>query len=113
MDLIQIQLYKLNYKNINSLLPTYFRIFSRFFTLYGDHNYDFRNSFFGLPMTKRKFCVQSIKYQYLKLIRENKKSDIDSRCTVPISQFMYHIKSYFINEYDHVCNISNCYNFLY
>ena len=55
-------------------------------------------------MTKR----ESTKYQYLKLIRENNQSDLDSRCAVPISQFMYHIKTNFINEYDPVCNIAIC-----
>ena len=109
MDLYHDQLYKLHYKNINSLLPRYFRIFAQFLTIYGDHNYDFRNAYFRLPMTKREFCVQSTKYQYLKLIRENNQSDLDSRCTVPISQFMYHITSDVINEYDPTCNIANCY----
>ena len=60
-------------------------------------------------MTKREVFVQSTKYQYLKLIRENNESHLDSRCTVPICQFMYHIKSNFINKYDPVCNIANCY----
>ena len=56
-------------------------------------------------MTQRDFFVKSTKYQYLKLIRENIQSDLDSRCTVPISLFMYHIKSNIINEYDPVCNM--------
>ena len=60
-------------------------------------------------MTKREFFVQSTKYQYLKLILENNQYVKDSRYTVPISQFMYHIKSNVINEYDPVCNIANCY----
>ena len=60
-------------------------------------------------MTKRDVFVQSTKYLYLKLMRENNQFDLDRKCTVPILQFMYYIKSYFINEYDHVCNIPNCY----
>ena len=67
-DLYHVQLYKLHYKNINNLLPRYFRIFSQFLTMYGDHNYDFRNAYLRFPMTKRIFLVQSTKYQYLKLI---------------------------------------------
>ena len=43
-DLYHVQLYKLHYKNRNNLLPVYLRIFSQFFPMYGDHNYDFRNS---------------------------------------------------------------------
>ena len=39
--LYQVQLYKLHYRNINNLLPTYFRNFAQFLTLYGDHNYNF------------------------------------------------------------------------
>ena len=77
------------------------------------NNYDFRNAYFRLLMTKRKFFVQTTKYQYLKLIRENNQSDLDSRCTVPISQFMHHIKYNVINEYDPVCNIANCYICMY
>ena len=60
-------------------------------------------------MTKRDFFVQSTKYQYLKLMRENNQFDLDRRCTVPIFQFINYIKSSFINEYDPVCNIPNCY----
>ena len=93
------------YRNINNVLPAYFRTFAQFLTLYGDHNYNLRNSHFRLPMTKRDFFVQSTKYQYLKLMRENNQSDLDRRCTVPIFQFIYYIKSSFINEYDPVCNI--------
>ena len=42
-------------------------------------------------------------------MRESNQSDLDRRCTVPIFQFIYYIKSSFINEYDPVCNIPNCY----
>ena len=105
-DLYHVQLYKLHYKHIHNLLPRYF---AQFLNMYGDHNYDFRNVYFRLPMTKGEFVVQSTKYQYSKLIRENNQSDLDSRCTVPISQFMYHIKSNVINEYNPVCNIAHCY----
>ena len=42
-------------------------------------------------------------------MRESNQSDFDRRCTVPIFQFIYYIKSSFINEYDPVCNIPNCY----
>ena len=80
-DLYHVQLYKLHYKNINNLPPRYFRIFAQFLNMYGDHNDDFRNTYFRLPMNKRIFFVQSTKYQYLKLIRENIQSDLDSRCT--------------------------------
>ena len=90
-QLYQVQLYKLHYRNINNLLPAYFRTFAQFLTLYGDHNYNLRNSHFRLPMTKRDFFVQSTKYQYLKLMRENNQSDLDRRCTVPIFQFIYYI----------------------
>ena len=44
----QVQLYKLHYKNINNLCPVYFRIFAQFLTMCGDHNYDFRNTYFRL-----------------------------------------------------------------
>ena len=111
-DLYHVQLYKLHDKNINNLLPGYFRTFTQFLTMYVDHNYDFRNAYFRLPVTKRYFFVKSTKYQYLKLIRENIQSDQDSRCTVPISQFMYHIESNLIIEYDPVCNIANCYIYI-
>ena len=105
-DLYHVQLYKLHYKNIYIYI---YICISQFLTMYGDHNYDFRNAYFRFPMTKREFFVKSTKYQYLKLIRENNQSDLYSRCTVPISQFMYHIKSNVINENDPVCNIANCY----
>ena len=78
-DLYQVQLYKLHYRNINNLLPAYFRTFSKFLTLYGHQNYNLRNSHFRLPTTKRDIFVQSTKYQYLKLMRENNQSDLDRR----------------------------------
>ena len=60
-------------------------------------------------MPKRDFFVQSTYYQYLKFMHENNQSGVDRRCTVPIFQFIYYSKSSFINEYDPVCNIPNCY----
>ena len=48
-DLYHVQLYKLYYKNINNLLPRYFRIFAQFLTMYGDHNYDFPKRILQTP----------------------------------------------------------------
>ena len=59
-DLYHVQLYTLHYKNINNLLPVYFRIFAQFLTMYGDHNYDFRNAYFRLPMTKDNFVFNQL-----------------------------------------------------
>ena len=42
-------------------------------------------------------------------MRENNQSDLDKRFTVPIVKCIYHIKSSFINEYDPLCIIPNCY----
>ena len=53
--LYQVQQYKLHYRNINNLLPAYFRTFAQFLTLYGDHNYNLLNSHFKLPITKSDF----------------------------------------------------------
>ena len=66
-DLYQVQLYKLHYRKINNLLPAYFRTFAQFLTLYGEYNYNLRNSHFRHPMTKRDLFVQSTKISIFKI----------------------------------------------
>ena len=61
-------LYKLYYKNVKNLLPSYFRSFTPQFN--DGHNHDLRHNILQLPMTKREYFVQCTRYQFLKLIRE-------------------------------------------
>ena len=67
-DLYITQLYKLYYKNVNNLLPSYFQSFTPQFN--DGHHHDLRYNILRLPMTKREYYVQCTRYQFLKLIRE-------------------------------------------
>ena len=93
----------------HKLSKGYYLLIANTHSIIRDNAHNLRNSHFRLPMTKRDFFVQSTKNQYLKLMGENNQSDLDRKCTVPIFQFIYCIKSSFINEYDPVCNSPNCY----
>ena len=69
-DLHYIQLYKIYYKNVNNLLPAYFRRFTPNYNDDVDHNHDLRYNALRLPITRKDYYVQCTKYQFLKLIRE-------------------------------------------
>ena len=64
-DLYITQLYKLYYKNVKNLIPSYFRSFTPQFN--DGHNHDLRHNILRLPMTKREYFVQCSRYQFLKL----------------------------------------------
>ena len=66
-DLHYIQLYKIYYKNVNNLLPAYYRRFTPNYNDDTDHNHDLRNIIYN---------VQT-KYQFLKLIRKTSQLDLD------------------------------------
>ena len=55
-DLYITQLYKLYYKNVNNLLPSYFQSFTPQFN--DGHHHDLRHNILRLPMTKREYYVQ-------------------------------------------------------
>ena len=61
-DLYYIQLYKICHKNVNNLLPAYFRRFTHNYNDGIDHNHDLRYNTLRLPMTRKKYDVQCTKY---------------------------------------------------
>ena len=105
-DLYIIQLYKLYYKNVNNLLPSYFRSFTPQFN--DDHHHDLRYNILRLPMTKREYFVQCTRYQFLKLIRETPLVELNRSGYTTIVQFSGHFKYTIINQYDPICTINNC-----
>ena len=61
-DLHYIQLYKIYYKNVNNLLPAYFRGFTPNYNDGIDHNHELRYNVLRLPMTRKEYYVQCTKY---------------------------------------------------
>ena len=105
-DLYITQLYKLYYKNVKNLLPSYFRSFTPQFN--NGHNHDLRHNILRLHMTKREYFVQCTRYQFLKLIRETPLVELNSSAYRTIVQFSGHFKYAIISEYDQICTINNC-----
>ena len=105
-DLYITQLYKLYYKNVKNLLPSYFRSFTPQFN--DGHNHDLRHNILRLPMTKREYFVQCTRYQFLKLIRETPLLELNRSAHTTIVQFSGHFKYAIISQYDPICTINNC-----
>ena len=105
-DLYKLQLYKLFYRLCNNLLPLYF-----FFPNVNRTNYNLRNESIKLPMTRRTFYVQSIKYQLHLLLRTtlHKYSELALSCRYFLHVYTSRIKTYFMIGYDPNCVIPNCY----
>ena len=104
-DLYIIQLYKLYYKNVNNLLPSYFQSFTPQFN--DGHHHDLRYNILRLPMTKREYFVQCTRYQFLKLIQEIPLVELNRSGYTTIAQFFGHFKYTIINQYDPKCTINN------
>ena len=68
------------------------------------HNHNLRHQALSLPMTKKEYFVQSIKYQLLKLIRETSQLDLDRCLTSPRIQFVAYFKYKIIEAYNPVCD---------
>ena len=107
-DLYNLQLFKLYYKNTNNLLPTYFQCFTLNYDD-ADHNHDLRHTTFRLPMTRREYFVQSTKYQYLQLIRDTEHNTLNRSTTHPMYSFTNYLKYQYLDEYDPICHIPQCY----
>ena len=105
-DLYITQLYKLYYKNVKNLLPSYFRSFTPQFN--DGHYHDLRHDILRLPMTKREYFVQCTRYQFLKLIRETPLAELNRSAYTTIVQFSCHFKYTLIYQYDPICIINNC-----
>ena len=105
-DLYITQLYKLYYKNVNNLLPSYFQSFTPQFN--DGHHHDLRHNILRLPMTKREYYVQCTRYQFLKLIRETPLVELNRSGYTTIVQFSGYFKYNIINRYDPICTINNC-----
>lgn len=105
-----MQLYKLYYKNVNNLLPSYFSSFTLHQLGNGDDEFpNLRHRPPRLPLAKREYFVQSTRFQYLKLIRDTPQCDLDLSTHRSIYAFIYHFKCRILDEYDPECHISFCY----
>ena len=80
------------YKNVNNLLPSYFRSFAPQFN--DGHQHDLRHNILRLPMTKREYFVECTRYQFLKLIRETPLVELNRSGYITIVQFSGHFKYY-------------------
>ena len=87
-DLYVTQLYKLYYKNVKNLLPSYFQSFTPQFN--DSHNHDLKHNILQLPMMKREYFVQCARYQFLKLTRETPLVKLNRSGYTTIVQFSGH-----------------------
>ena len=108
-ELYIIQLHKIYYKNIHSILAV---CLQRFLPNYNNgtaHNHNLRHQALMLPMTRKEYYVQSKKYQLFKLIRKTPQLDLDRCLTSFLMQFVAYFNYKIIEAYNAVCNIRNCY----
>ena len=104
-------LHELNfcYKMQHNLLPFYF--VNSFFTRHNDtHRYNTRNARnFQLPQVKHEFAKYCIRYRLPMLYNNTPSIIIDKINTHSQQSFKRYVKMYYLNNYDSVCNIRNCF----
>lgn len=108
-DLYKLQLYKFYFKFTNNLLPAYFESFRPQYTIDAQHNYNLRGNTVRLPQINRTFVEESTKYQYLLLLKHTSAGDLNRANNPSLSEFIRYFKSIFIDNYDPICHIINCY----
>ena len=93
-DLYKIQLYNIDYRNTNNILPTYFQTLTPHYYNALEHGHDLSHNVVRLPITKRVYYyyVQCTIYQFLKLIRDTSQSDLDRSLTSSLTQFIAYLK---------------------
>lgn len=108
-DLYKVQLYKLYFKANYDLLPSYFNAFRPQYTVDVQNNYNLRRNTIRLPLLKRVFVEESTRYQYLLLLKLTPTNDLNRTNNPSMSEFIQHFKTFFLDNYDPICHILNCY----
>ena len=112
--MFKLKLLKLYYKLCHNLLPSYFNRYQEIIEL--EPVRSLRQHFMHLPLIRTAYAECTPLYQLIRLInslKEDKDDDIilsnvdlkiDSFCT-----FSFKVSSIFLNRYDPVCNVENCF----
>ena len=107
-NIYQLAIFKFYFKLINDGLPHYFDNFIPTFSV-GSAHYNLRNPCRLLPNIKHEFPRQSLRYNLIVTLNEASKCTIDSAKILPINQYTFGIKKSMIDNYNHICEIPNCY----
>ena len=99
---------KFYHKYKNNLLPSFFS--GMFDVIYPSHNYSTRQR--GQPVlagSRTKLAEASIRYSLPSVISEINENVLNKISTHSLSGLANYAKSFFIGQYDPVCNKENCY----
>ena len=108
-DIYILNILKFYFKHCHNLLPAFFQGF--LFKQRSDlHNYDTRTkSKLNINKTKTKQSEYLLRNITAKIVNEAPDCIIDKIYTHSLQGFSYYIRRYYINSYNQVCTIDNCY----
>ena len=107
-DLLKLNEFKFYYKLKNELLPSYMR---QMFTQISEiHQYPTRmNTLLSIPKVNHSYAMHCIRYSLPHSIQEIP-SDIATKiCTHSLKNLQQRLKDFYIQNYQNICNIQNCY----
>jgi hypothetical protein len=108
-DICTLHELKFCYKLENKMLPSYFN--SGIFTKNSqDHSYLTRNSNnFQIPIHRHSFVKKSIRYRIPHTFNDSPNLISEKIYTHTFQSFTRYAKNYFLNSYNLICSINNCY----
>ena len=112
-NMYKLKLLKFYYKLSYDLLPPYFNIYNVIFRQ--EPARDLRQHYIHPPLVKRVYAECSPLIQLIKLINTLKQDENDTvlrkitEKTHSYSGFTFNVTRCFLNTYDPICRIENCY----
>ena len=109
-DLCALQDFKFCYKLRNNMLPLYFQS-KQFLSANYTHNYSTRHSNNNLPVpaVRHDFARNGMSYRYPVVYNNMNPIYKDKISTHNLNGFKFYIKRHFIQSYETMCFIPNCY----
>ena len=112
-EIFKLKLLKFYYKLCNNLLPPYFNSYRD--VIDREPPRALRQHFIHQPMIKRSYAECTPLFQLIKLINAMRRDPTDTILQTIVQnrqsfcQLSYNIKNIFLNAYDPICRIENCY----
>ena len=108
-DICNLNILKFYFQYCKSQVPSFFETF-KLTPRSAVHSYETRRrSSLSMPITRTKFAEKCLRYATPKLINETDGIIIDKVNTHSLQGFCSYIKQYYVNQYEVLCSIPNCY----
>ena len=105
-DIFKLHPLKLYYKCVNRQLPVYFN-YTTLHNINDLHHYNTRAAF--TPRVSHEFAKRCIRYSIIKTVNNSPDLIKNKINTHSIHRFCCYIKNHYLQNYDPICHVTNCY----